>query len=59
MSERIIGILQEALGRILVASIEVTIPLTIFGFLLAMIIALVMALIQDADIKVLKQFARL
>ncbi len=59
MSERIIGILQEALGRILVASIEVTIPLTIFGFILAMIIALVMALIQYADIKVLKQFARL
>lgn len=58
MDERIIGILQEALGKILVASIEVTIPLTVFGFALAMVIALFMALVQYANIKILKQFAR-
>lgn len=59
MDERIIGILQEALGKILVASIEVTIPLTVFGFALAMVVALFMALVQYANIKILKQFARL
>lgn len=58
MDERIIGILQEALGKILIASIEVTIPLTVFGFALAMVVALFMALVQYANIKILKQFAR-
>lgn len=58
MDERIIGILQEALGKILIASVEVTIPLTAFGFALAMVVALFMALVQYANIKVLKQFAR-
>ena len=58
MDERIIGILQEALGKILIASVEVTIPLTVFGFALAMVVALFMALVQYANIKILKQFAR-
>ena len=58
MDERIIGILQEALGKILIASVEFTIPLTVFGFALAMVVALFMALVQYANIKVLKQFAR-
>lgn len=59
MDERIIGILLEGLKKILVASIEVTIPLTIIGFTLAMVIAMVMAMIQYAKIPVLKQIARL
>ena len=50
--------MQEALGKILIASIEVTIPLTVFGFALAMVVALFMALVQYANIKILKQFAR-
>ena len=58
MDDRIIGILQEALCKILIASVEVTIPLTVFGFALAMVVALFMALVQYANIKVLKQFAR-
>lgn len=58
MDDRIIGILQEALGKILIASVEVTIPLTVFGFALAMVVALFMALVQYANIRVLKQFAR-
>lgn len=58
MDDRIIGILQEAFGKILIASVEVTIPFTVFGFALAMVVALFMALVQYANIKVLKQFAR-
>ena len=46
MDERIIGILQEALGKILIASVEVTIPLTVFGLVLGMVVALFMALVQ-------------
>lgn len=59
MDDRIIGILIESLGKILVAGIQVTIPLTIIGFTLAMVIALVMAMVQYADVPVLKQIARI
>lgn len=58
MDERIIGILIDSFGKILLAGIKVTIPLTVIGFALAMVIAVVMALVQYANVKVLKQFAR-
>ena len=59
MDDRIVSILIESLGKILLAGIKVTIPLTIIGFSLAMVIALLMALFQYANIKVLKTVARL
>lgn len=59
MSERIIGILLEGFQKILLASIQVTIPLTILGFFFAMVIALFMALVQYAHVPVLKALARL
>lgn len=59
MTERILGILQEAFTRILAASIQVTLPLTIIGFSLAMVIAMIMALVQYAKVPVLTQIARL
>ncbi len=59
MDDRIVGILIESLGKILLAGIKVTIPLTIIGFSLAMVIALLMALFQYANVKVLKTVARL
>jgi cystine transport system permease protein len=59
VSERIIGILLEGFQKIMIASIRVTIPLTILGFFFAMVIALCMAMIQYANIPVLKQIARL
>ncbi len=58
MSERIIGILLEGFQKIMLASIQVTIPLTIFGFFFAMVIALFMAMVQYVNIPVLKQIAR-
>ncbi|MCR4961421.1 MAG: amino acid ABC transporter permease [Lachnospiraceae bacterium] len=59
MTERIWGILVEGFGKILLASIKVTIPLTIIGFALAMVIAIFMALVQYAKIPVLKEISRL
>lgn len=59
MDERLIGILTEGIGKIFVASIKVTIPLTVIGFACAMIIALIMALVQYAKIPVLKELSRL
>lgn len=58
MDERIVGILLESLGKILLAAVKVTVPLTIIGFAIAMVIALFMALVQYANIRVLKQIAR-
>lgn len=59
MTERIADILSEALSGILVAGIKVTIPLTIIGFSLAMVLAVIMALIQYAKVPVLSQLARI
>lgn len=59
MDERIIGILIEGFQKIMVASIKVTIPLTIIGFALAMVIAMVMALVQYAKIPIFKEIARI
>jgi len=59
MTDRILGILAEGFGKIMLASIKVTIPLTIIGFALAMVIAMAMAMIQYAKIPVLRQLARI
>ena len=59
MSDRIYGILLEGAGKILLASIKVTIPLTVIGFSAAMVIAMVMALIQYAKVPVFRQLARI
>lgn len=58
MTERIWSILVEGFGKIMVASIQVTIPLTIIGFALAMVIAMFMAMVQYAKVPILRHIAR-
>lgn len=58
MSERIIGILADSFLRILIPGLTVTIPLTIISFALAMVIAIAVALIQFAKVRILKDIAR-
>ncbi len=58
LSERLIGILADSFFKILIPGLTVTIPLTVISFALAMIIAIVVALIQFAKIRVLKDIAR-
>lgn len=58
MSERIIELLINSFGEIFMQGLIVTIPLTIISFTLGLIIALITALVQIANIKVLKQLAR-
>ncbi|MCF0229646.1 MAG: amino acid ABC transporter permease, partial [Parasporobacterium sp.] len=58
MTERIWGILVEGFGKILLAGIQVTIPLTVIGISLAMVIAMFMAMVQYAKIPVLRQISR-
>ena len=57
MNERLFDLLISSFGAIFIQGIKVTIPLTIISFLLAMIIALITAIVQVANIKVFKQLA--
>lgn len=58
MNERLWGILTDSFTKILVPGLTVTIPLTIIAFSLATVIAVVVALIQFANVKILKQICR-
>lgn len=48
----------DSFGKILLPGLTVTIPLTIISFSLALIIAVIVALVQFADVKVMKHIAR-
>lgn len=58
MSERLIQILIESFPKILMLGLKVTIPLTVISFVLGTMLAVVVALVQFANIKGLKQLAR-
>ncbi|MBR0462948.1 MAG: amino acid ABC transporter permease [Clostridia bacterium] len=55
---RLFGILWESLPRLLSYGIRVTVPLTIVSFILALLISVVVAMIQYADVKILRQICR-
>lgn len=57
-SGRLWELFLESFPKILLPGLTVTIPLTVISFSLALIIAVVMALVQFANIRVLKQIAR-
>lgn len=55
---RLIELFLESFPKILLPGITVTIPLTIIAFSIALVIAVVTALVQFANVKGLKQLAR-
>ena len=55
LSNRTASVLWEALPRILSAGLTMTIPLTLISFSLAMVLAVVVALVQYANVPVLRQ----
>ena len=57
MNERLIGILVSSFLKILVPGIKVTIPLTILSFALSFVLGLILAIVQVANIKILKQIS--
>ena len=59
MNERIIRILIESFPKILIPGLKMTIPLTILAFSFGLVIAVITALIQYAEIPVLKSIARI
>lgn len=58
MTDRLWGILADSFGKIILPGLTMTIPLTVISFTFAMIIALATALVQFANVRVLKQIAR-
>lgn len=58
MSSRIIEILIDSFPKLLLYGIKVTVPLTIVSFALAFVISVVVAMIQYANINILKQICR-
>ncbi len=58
MDSRLLEILSDAFGKIVMAGIKVTIPLTIVSFTTGLIIAVICALIQYAQVPVLKRIVR-
>lgn len=58
MSERLMEILTNSFWDILLPGLTVTIPLTVISFTLAMVIAVTAALIQFAQVKVLRKIIR-
>jgi cystine transport system permease protein len=58
INQHLLSILSDSFWKILIPGIKVTIPLTALAFVLALCIAVVVALIQFAHVKVLSQIAR-
>ena len=58
MEERIVQLLIDSFPRILIPGLTMTIPLTAISFCFAMVIAVAVAMIQFAQVKVLKYVAR-
>ena len=59
LSNRTVSVLWEALPRILSAGLTMTIPLTLVSFTLAMVLAVAVALVQYAKVKVMSKMERL
>lgn len=58
MNERLLGILTDSFSRILIPGLTMTIPLTVISFALAMVIAVAVALVQFAHVRLLTPLAR-
>ena len=58
INERLAQILADSFLKILIPGLTMTIPLTVISFAIGMVIAVITALVQFADIKILKQIAR-
>ncbi|WP_026488094.1 amino acid ABC transporter permease [Butyrivibrio sp. XBB1001] len=58
MDDRLFEIITSSFFKILIPGIKITIPLTLLSFALSLAIGLLLALVQVANIKVLRQIAR-
>ena len=58
MNERLLGILVDSFPKLLGYGVRVTLPLTALSFALALVISVAVALIQYANVPVLRQICR-
>lgn len=58
MDGRLFEILIDSFPKMFVLGVKVTIPLAIFSFILAFVISLIVAFVQYANVKVLKNIGR-
>ena len=58
VTERIVQILLDSFWKILLPGLTMTLPLTAISFALALVIAVITAMVQYADIPVLRKIAR-
>ena len=58
MNERLWGILVDSFPKLLEYGVKVTVPLTVLSFALALVISLIVAMIQYADVPGLRQVCR-
>ena len=58
MSERVWRILIESFPKILLPGLRMTLPLTVIAFSIAMVIAVIVAMVQYAHVRVLSQVFR-
>ncbi|MCR4903220.1 MAG: amino acid ABC transporter permease [Butyrivibrio sp.] len=58
MSERLVNLLIDSFTKILIPGLTRTIPLTAISFSIALVIAIIIAIIQFAHVKVLSEIAR-
>ena len=58
MNERLWSIVTDSFFKILVPGIKITIPLTIVSFSLSLVIGILVALVQFANVKILKTVSR-
>ncbi|MDE7285087.1 MAG: amino acid ABC transporter permease [Lachnospiraceae bacterium] len=58
VNERLINIIIDSFPKILIPGLKYTLPLTFIAFAFALVIATVVALIQFANVAVLKQISR-
>ena len=56
--QKLIDLVIDSFWKILLPGLTVTVPLTVIAFSLAMVIAVAVALVQFANLRVLKQLAR-
>ena len=58
MNERLWRILADSLPKLLEYGVKVTVPLTVLSFTLALVIAVIVAMIQYANVRLLRQVCR-
>ncbi len=59
MSSRLIEILTSSFFKILIPGIKITIPLTILSFAVSLVLGLLLALVQVAEVRVIKDIAKI